>query len=105
VTALISGAGDEGDVIRSGIFGILLFATAMLFIFLAKRLSLAQQLAVSESELALKLQRLNDLVINKMRTGIVVFDQHYRIQQLNERASMLVGPDRWQQTAGEGRSA
>lgn len=91
VTALLSGAGDEGNVIRSGIFGILLFATAMLFIFLAKRLSLAQQLAVSESELALKLQRLNDLVINKMRTGIVVFDQHYRIQQLNERASMLVG--------------
>ena len=63
----------------------------MVFIFLAKRLSLAQQLALTESRIALQLQRLNDLVINKMRTGILVFDRDYRIEQLNERASMLLG--------------
>ncbi len=91
VAAFLSGSGSQTAVINSGIFGTLLFATAVVFIFLAKRLSLAQQLAITESRIALKLQRLNDLVINKMRTGIIVFDENYRIEQLNERASMLLG--------------
>jgi two-component system sensor histidine kinase PilS (NtrC family) len=91
LASLLSGSGSQTAVINSGIFGTLLFATAMVFIFLAKRLSLAQQLAITESRIALQLQRLNDLVINKMRTGIIVFDENYRIEQLNERASMLLG--------------
>jgi len=91
LTAFFSGTGTQAEVISSGIFSTLLFAIAMVFIFLAKRLSLAQQLALTESRIALQLQRLNDLVINKMRTGILVFDRDYRIEQLNERASMLLG--------------
>jgi len=91
LTAFFSGTGTQAEVISSGIFSTLLFAIAMVFIFLAKRLSLAQQLALTESRIALQLQRLNDLVINKMRTGILVFDRDYRIGQLNERASMLLG--------------
>lgn len=91
LTAFFSGTGTQAEVISSGIFSTLLFAIAMVFIFLAKRLSLAQQLALTESRIALQLQRLNDLVINKMRTGILVFDRNYRIEQLNERASMLLG--------------
>jgi two-component system sensor histidine kinase PilS (NtrC family) len=91
LTGFISGTGTQAEVISSGIFSTLLFAIAMVFIFLAKRLSLAQQLALTESRIALQLQRLNDLVINRMRTGILVFDRDYRIEQLNERASMLLG--------------
>ncbi len=82
---------DESGVVRSGIFGILLFATALIFIFLTKRLTIVQELAKSESLIAARLQHLNDLVINKMLTGIVVFDSDLRIEQLNERASLLLG--------------
>ena len=92
LTAYLTGDGEEAAVIRSGVFGILLFATAVVFIFLTKRLTAAQEIAIAESRIALQLQRLNNLVINKMRTGILVFDDHYRIEQLNERASMLIGP-------------
>ncbi|MCT2534135.1 PAS domain-containing sensor histidine kinase [SAR92 clade bacterium H231] len=91
LTAFFSGTGTQAEVISSGIFSTLLFATAMVFVFLARRLSLAQQLAFTESRIALQLQRLNDLVINRMRTGILVFDRDYRIEQLNERACMLLG--------------
>lgn len=91
LTGFFAGTGSQAEVIGSGIFSTLLFATAVVFIFLAKRLSLAQQLALTESRIALQLQRLNDLVINKMRTGILVFNREYRIEQLNERASMLLG--------------
>ena len=84
-------SGDETGVVRSGIFGILLFATALIFIFLNKRLTTAQELAKTEAQAATRLQQLNDLVINKMLTGIVVFDHAFRIEQLNERASLLLG--------------
>jgi two-component system sensor histidine kinase PilS (NtrC family) len=87
---LLYGA-DESGVVRSGIFGILLFATAVIFIFLTKRLTIVQELAKSESQAATRLQHLNDLVINKMLTGIVVFDREFRIEQLSERASLLLG--------------
>jgi len=83
--------GDESGVVRSGIFGILLFATAVIFIFLTKRLTTAQALAKTEAQAATRLQQLNDLVINKMLTGIVVFDRAFRIEQLNERATLLLG--------------
>jgi len=84
-------SGDESGVVRSGIFGILLFATALIFIFLNKRLTTVQELAKTEAQAATRLQQLNDLVINKMLTGIVVFDRTFRIEQLNERASLLLG--------------
>ena len=92
LTAYLTGDGEEAAVIRSGVFGILLFATAVVFILLTKRLTAVQEIAIAESRIALQLQRLNNLVINKMRTGILVFDDDYRIEQLNERASMLIGP-------------
>jgi two-component system sensor histidine kinase PilS (NtrC family) len=83
--------GGQGQVMRSGVFGILLFATALIFIYLAKRLTLVEELAESESRAATRLQHINDLVFNKMLTGIIVFDSDFRIEQLNERASLLLG--------------
>ena len=83
--------GGQAEVVRSGVFGILLFATAVIFIYLTKRLTLVQKLAESESRAATRLQHINDLVFNKMLTGIIVFDSDFRIEQLNERASLLLG--------------
>ena len=76
-------------VAASGIFqrGILALALALAAIASLILVSMA----LTESRIALQLQRLNDLVINRMRTGILVFDREYRIEQLNERASMLLG--------------
>ena len=83
--------GDQARVLASGIFGILLFGAALIFIYLAKRLTLVEELAESESQAATRLQQINDLVFNKMLTGIIVFDSNFRIEQLNERASLLLG--------------
>jgi two-component system sensor histidine kinase PilS (NtrC family) len=84
--------GGQTEVVGSGVFGILLFATAVIFIYLTKRLTLVQKLAESESRAATWLQHINDLVFNKMLTGIIVFDSDFRIEQLNERASLLLSP-------------
>lgn len=91
LSEFLLGNGDQSGVVGSGIFGILLFATAVIFIFLTKRLTIVQELAKTEAQAASRLQHLNDLVVNKMLTGIVVFDRAFRIEQLNERASLLLG--------------
>lgn len=91
LSAFLLADGGQTQVVRSGVFGILLFATAAIFIFLAKRLTVVQELAKSESQIAARLQYINDLVFNKMLTGIIVFDTDFRIEQLNERASLLLG--------------
>jgi two-component system sensor histidine kinase PilS (NtrC family) len=84
--------GGQTEVVGCGVFGILLLATAVIFIYLTKRLTLVQKLAESESRAATWLQHINDLVFNKMLTGIIVFDSDFRIEQLNERASLLLDP-------------
>jgi two-component system, NtrC family, sensor histidine kinase PilS len=104
LSEFLFGNGDQSGVVRSGIFGILLFATAVIFIFLTKRLTIVQELAKSEAQTATRLQHLNDLVINKMLTGIVVFDSVFRIEQLNERASLLLGSEDGQKLLARGDS-
>jgi two-component system sensor histidine kinase PilS (NtrC family) len=91
LSEFLLGNADQSGVVGSGIFGIMLFATAVIFIFLTKRLTIVQELAKTEAQAASRLQNLNDLVVNKMLTGIVVFDRAFRIEQLNERASLLLG--------------
>jgi len=91
MSEFVLASGNETHVVRSGVFGFLLFATAVIFIFLAKRLTVVQELAKSEAQTAERLQHINDLVLNKMLTGIIVFDSDFQIEQLNERASLLLG--------------
>jgi two-component system sensor histidine kinase PilS (NtrC family) len=50
--------GDQARVLASGIFGILLFGTALIFIYLAKRLTLVEELAETESRAATRLQQI-----------------------------------------------
>lgn len=87
---LVEEAGEE-VVVRSGVFGTLLFATALFFIFLTRRLTSAQEIAISEAKAAAHLQELNNLVLSRMHTGVLVFDKDYRIEHLNERAALLLG--------------
>lgn len=85
------GRADSSEIVKSGVFGTLLFATALIFFFLSRRLETAQKIAQTESLAAAHLQQLNNLVISKMRTGIIVFDRNFKVEQLNERASLLLG--------------
>ena len=86
----LSKSGDD-ELIRSGVFGTLLFITAYLFTLLSQRLQSAQEKALEEARQAATLQQLNSLVINKMRTGIIILDSNLNIAQLNERAALLIG--------------
>lgn len=84
--------GESSDnILPAGVLGLLLFLTSILFSRLSKALLEAREMALSESELSAELQELNQLVLNRIRTGIVVVDSAGFIQQINTAARELLG--------------
>lgn len=86
---LVNRGGDE--MFPAGILGILLFATAIFFQVLTQRIRNAQELAaekISESE---QLQKLNESIVKRMRTGILVIDNKDEIRLINSAAIQLLG--------------
>ena len=81
---------DEETLFHAGILGILLFATALVFQILTRRISEAQFVAstrVAESE---RLQTLNESIVKRMRTGIIVVDGGDNIRLINSSAIQLL---------------
>jgi two-component system sensor histidine kinase PilS (NtrC family) len=75
----------------AGLLGSVLFFTAFLFRSLNRRLQESQQLAIREADQAAHLQRLNELIVNRMRTGIVLVDTNAEIKLINNAAVELLG--------------
>lgn len=82
---------STSGILPSGLLGIFLFLTALLFSRLSRALIVAQRIAETESEVSAGLQELNQMIINRMRTGIIVVDQHFHIRQINRAARELLG--------------
>lgn len=82
---------EDDTILPAGVLGVLLFLTSLLFSRLSKALVVAQEVAETESELSAELEQLNQLIINRMRTGIVVVNGQGRIQQINRAAQELLG--------------
>ncbi len=87
---------DDNTVFPAGLLGILLFITALIFGRLSRALVQAQRRAATQSELSAEMQQLNQLIINRMRTGILVVNDRGDVEQLNNAAAELLGhpPDR-----------
>lgn len=81
---------NEETLFHSGILGILLFSTALVFQILTRRINEAQLVAstrVAESE---RLQTLNESIVKRMRTGIIVVDGGDNIRLINSSAMQLL---------------
>ncbi len=81
----------SGNYTQSGLLGAAFFATAALGQILARRVrtseAMAEQTAVSLANLA----RVNEHIIQRMQSGIVVLDEFDRVRLLNEAARRLLG--------------
>ncbi|MEX1033048.1 MAG: ATP-binding protein [Cellvibrionaceae bacterium] len=86
-------AGFTADrtIFSAGIFGVLLFATAFAFTSLSEKIRRSTLEAQSQAEHAAYLQRLSQLIIERMRTGIIVVDKNDSIVLINRAAKTLVG--------------
>ena len=82
--------------LTAGTQGILMFATSLGFQILSQRLRATQQIALERTVDVGKLQNLNQLIVQRMRTGIVVTDDDDHIKMINEAAVELLHADREQ---------
>ncbi|MEA3299854.1 MAG: PAS domain-containing sensor histidine kinase [Porticoccaceae bacterium] len=85
-------AGQQSSTLfPAGVLGMLLFITAMIFQGLNRALRRAEQVASQESEQSAQLQQLNELIISRMLTGILVVDGGGTIELINQAAVQLLG--------------
>lgn len=80
----------------AGTQGMLMFATSLGFQILSQRLRATQQIALERTVDVGKLQNLNQLIVQRMRTGIVVTDDDDHIKMINEAAVELLHANREQ---------
>ena len=80
-----------GEVFSAGMLGVLLFASSVLVQRLALRLQRSQALASQRAREVYELQQLNQLIVQRMQTGILLVDADSRIRIANHAAARLLG--------------
>jgi len=76
---------------QAGLLGASFFALALLAHLLGSRAAASERLASQRGSDLANLAQLNDFVIQQMRAGILVIDEHATIQVMNEAAWVLLG--------------
>jgi two-component system sensor histidine kinase PilS (NtrC family) len=78
------------DLLPAGLMGFLLFVTSRLFEYITSRMRLAAEHAELQTQRRLQTQRLNDLIVQRMLTGIVVLSPDDTIRMMNQSAATLL---------------
>jgi two-component system, NtrC family, sensor histidine kinase PilS len=84
---LINESKSRQSLLTAGTLGTLFFATALGFQMLSQRLRSSQQLAQERTADVSKLQNLNQLIVQRMRTGILVVDIDGHVKMMNQAAA------------------
>ena len=82
-----SGNVETSAFVSAGLLGIIFFITSLLIQNLATRIRKAQVIADDRTSDVLRLQSLNQQIVQRMQTGILVIDQHGNIQLGNAAAT------------------
>lgn len=80
--------------LQAGLLGIILFATAVFIRNISKRIQTSESLAQQRATDVEQLEKMNRLIIQRIRTGIIVCDPQGELEMMNEAArSLLVKQD------------
>ncbi|MFU2328715.1 sensor histidine kinase [Pseudomonas sp. NFX98] len=90
----VSHQANPNDYLQVGTLGALCFAAALLVQGLARRLEVSETLVEQKASEVVGLETLNALILQRMRTGILVLDEQRRVQLANHSALTLLGCDR-----------
>jgi two-component system sensor histidine kinase PilS (NtrC family) len=88
---LVSPADGGGSLLEAGLFGVGFFATAALCYALGSQMRASEALAEQRGSDLKSLAQVNDLIIRRMRTGVLLVDEANHIHQINESAWTLMG--------------
>ena len=78
------------DIVRAGSLGILYFATAFVLQYISRRMIRSEALASSHARSIAELEQINQQIIQRMRTGILVLDNTGQIRLANAAAEELL---------------
>ncbi|MBW4936396.1 sensor histidine kinase [Marinobacter sp. F4206] len=83
--------GESGDdIVRAGSLGILYFAAAFALQYISRRMMRSEALASSRAQSIAELEQINQQIIQRMRTGILVLDRYGQIRLVNAAAEELL---------------
>jgi len=86
-----SGSGGlSNQVFSAGTLGILIFLTSISFNYLTTKIRQSDTRAAVHAQHVKHLQQLAQHIVTRMRTGIVVIDEHSSIELINESALQLL---------------
>lgn len=78
------------NIVRAGSLGILYFGAALILQSVTRRMQRSEELADYRARSIVELEKINEQIIQRMRTGIVVTDQDGRIRLANGAAEELL---------------
>lgn len=81
----------SAQYVQVGAFGALCFAAALFVQGLTRRLQASESLAEQRAADVANLEALNALILQRMRTGILVLDEVHRVLLANQGANHLLG--------------
>ncbi len=88
--AVLSMNAPAEDIVRAGSLGILYFATAFVLQYISRRMIRSEALASSHARSIAELEQINQQIIQRMRTGILVLDNTGQIRLANAAAEELL---------------
>jgi len=83
--------GMDRELLESSLFGLAYFAITMLCYVLSRQIRASEALAEQRGVDLANLAQVNELIIRRMKTGVLLVDDANRIHQINESAWMLMG--------------
>ncbi|KJV29103.1 histidine kinase [Luteibacter yeojuensis] len=82
---------SDRELVEYGLFGAAYFACASLCYVLGRNIRATEALAEQRGIDLANLSQVNELIIRRLKTGVLLVDEGNRIHQLNESAWMLMG--------------
>lgn len=76
--------------VRAGLQGLMYFGTSLLIQSITKRIDESESLAKKRAKEIINLEQLNKMIIQRMRTGIIVCSENGTIHLVNEAAKELM---------------
>jgi two-component system sensor histidine kinase PilS (NtrC family) len=84
-------SGTAENLIRSGLYGLTIFLTAILAHILAYWVRDYRLIAEHQQRTLTRLEQINELIIRRMRSGVLAVDHGGEIRMMNESAWFLLG--------------
>lgn len=89
--AIRTSAAEPFQLTESGLLGIAFFMVSLIIQQIAARLERSERIAASQRVAIDRLEALNQQIVARMRTGVMVFDSGHRILQSNPSADGFFG--------------